>query len=148
MWSHGHGSAALGWVLRDAEEFHGKSSTQTAELKKKSCQRKPVFPPCPAACVPWPLGTHFPPSVGCSGSHLLFQFHPCRFDASSVPQPRASRQLALTCPQTHPLSFPDSPASTASKPNMGCDYLKTALWFHLPFIHLGYKNNTLFYLWV
>lgn len=41
----------------------------------------------------------------------------------------------------------DSPTSTASKPNNGWDYLKTALGFHHPFIHLWYKNNTLFYLW-
>lgn len=136
------------------EEKRGKAFLASHPLceqgdpPKESCPRQPVFPLCPAACVPRLLGTRSSPSAGCSSSHLLFPFCPCRFTPSSVPQPRASGQFALTCPQTRPLSSSDSPASVASKPNMGCDYLKTALWFHHPFIHLGYKNNTLFYLWV
>lgn len=128
---------------------HSASRADTVQLgvpSKEGCPRQPVFPPWPAACVPGFLGTQSPPLAGCSDTHLLFLFSPCRFTASSVPQPRASGQLALTCPQTCPLSSSDSPASMASKPNTGCNYLKTALGFHHLFIHLGYKNNTSFYL--
>lgn len=131
---------------------HFASRTDTVQLgvppKGELPKTAHVPPSCPAACVPRFLWTHSPPPTGCSGSHLLFLLSPCRFAASSVLQPKASGQLALTCPQTRPLSSSDSPASTASKPNMGCNCLKTALGFHHPFIHLGYKNNTLFYLWV
>lgn len=115
---------------------------------QKKAARESVFPTCPSAFLSRLLGMQSPPPAGCSGSHLLFLFCPCRFAASSVPQPRANREIALTCPQTWPFFLSESPATSASKPNTAYNYLKTALWFHHPFIHLGHKNNTLFYLWV
>lgn len=114
---------------------------------KKAAQGS-VFPTCPPLFLPRLLGIQSPLAAGCSGSHLLFLSCPCRFAASWVPQPRASIEIALTCPQIWPSFSTDSPATPASKPNTACTYLKTALWFHHPFIHLGHKNNTLFYLWV
>lgn len=114
---------------------------------KKAAQES-VFSTCPAAFLVRLLGIQSPPPAGCSGSLLLFLFRPCRFAASLVAQLRASWEVALTCPQTWPFLSTDSPATPASKPNTACTYLKTALWLHHPFIHLGHKNNTLFYLWV
>lgn len=73
---------------------------------------------------------------------LSFQIQ-CPFSSSAK-----SKWTACSDMSTNMAPLPsDSPMSTASKPNNGWDYLKTALGFHHPFIHLWYKNNTLFYLW-
>lgn len=131
--------ARLSWqVVHSADRM-----TPKGELPKTAC-----VPSVPSSLCAQAFQGTLPSARWCSGSHWLFPFQCFRFTASSVPQPRASGQFALTCPQTWPLSSSDNPASVASKPNTGCVYLKMALWFHHPFIHFRYKNNTLFYLWV
>lgn len=108
--------------------FHGSSAGMLTPPTKS----------CPGVCVPHMPGSispqtfrdAVPSTCWCLGSHLLFLFCPCRFAASSVPQPRASREIALTCPQMWPFFSTESPATPASKPNTACNYLN---YFKQPF---------------